>query len=97
MDTATKRLEMLLELRPKPTKVAVLFDPRDRAAHHEATVVARAAREAKLQVTSHEVRSLADAQVAFRTTSTTRPNATCGKKSWMGSGRSRLAEANGRK
>ena len=75
VDTATKRLEMALELKPKPAKLAVLFDGGDHAARDEASVVTRAALNAKLQVTTYEVRTLADAQAAFGSMGTARPHA----------------------
>lgn len=74
VDTATKRFEMALELKPRLAKLAVLFDPADRAARHEATVVESAARDARVQVTAFEVRSAADARAAFAAMATSRPH-----------------------
>lgn len=74
VDTATKRLELALELRPKPSKLAVLFDGSDRSAKHEATVVTRAARAVKMQVVTYEVRTPTDAKAAFVSMAATRPH-----------------------
>lgn len=67
VDTAPKRLELAMELRPKLTHLAVLFETGNRDAQLEVEVVSNAARKAKITVDTFEVRSLPDVQAAFVT------------------------------
>ena len=64
-DTATKRFELALELRPKLTRLAVLFDSDDRVAQLETEIVASAARKAKINVLTFDVHGLTDVLAAF--------------------------------
>jgi putative ABC transport system substrate-binding protein len=74
-DTATKRLELVLELRPKLTRLALLYDSHDRVAQREAEIVATAARQAKLRVSTFDVHDLTDVQAAFAAMAKNRPQA----------------------
>ena len=74
-DTATKRLELALELRPKLTRLAVLFDSHDRVAQLESEIVTRAARKAKVTVVSFDVHGLTDVRAAFASMAKSRPQA----------------------
>ena len=65
VDTATKRLELAMELRPKLTHLAVLFETGNRDAQREVEVVSNAARKEKITVITFEVRRLPDVQAAF--------------------------------
>jgi putative ABC transport system substrate-binding protein len=65
VDTATKHLELALELRPRPTRLAILFDGDDRAAQLELEALKTAARKAQLTVVAFDVRSLHDLDTAF--------------------------------
>jgi putative ABC transport system substrate-binding protein len=65
VDTATKRLELALELRPRPTRLAVFFDGEDRAARLEVDVLKTAARKARVTVAAFDVRNLHDLDAAF--------------------------------
>jgi putative ABC transport system substrate-binding protein len=64
-DTATKRLELAMELRPKLMHLALLYDSHDRVAQREAEMVTTAARGAKLRVVTFDVHNLTDVQAAF--------------------------------
>lgn len=75
VDTATKRLELALELRPKPSRLAVLFDGADWAAQREAEIVISAARAAKVTVVAYELRVPSDMQTAFTSMTRRRPQA----------------------
>ena len=74
-DTATKRLQLALELRPKLTRLAVLFDSHDRVAQLESEIVTRAARKAKVTVVSFDVHGLTDVRAAFASMAKSRPQA----------------------
>ncbi len=65
VDTATKRLELAMELRPKLTHLALLFETGNRDAQLEVEVVSNAARKAKITVVTFAVRRLPDVQAAF--------------------------------
>jgi ABC-type uncharacterized transport system substrate-binding protein len=67
VDTATKRLELIFELRPKLSRLAVLFDKADSAARLEAEAVSRAAQTGKVAATSVGIRGLSDLHAAFAT------------------------------
>ena len=64
-DTATKRLELVFELLPKLSTLAVLFDEGDRAARLEADAVSSTARRAKVAVLSVAIRGSLDLPSAF--------------------------------
>lgn len=64
-DTATKRLELTLELRPRLTGLALLYDSNDNVARKEEEIVTAAARKMKIRVVSFDVHSLADAKAGF--------------------------------
>lgn len=74
-DTATKRLELALQLRPKPTRLAVLFDSNDKVAQLEADIVASAAQNAKVEVLTFDVHGPTDIQAAFGSMAKRRPQA----------------------
>ena len=74
-DTATKRLELALELRPKLTRLAVLFDSHDKVAQLEAEIVTSAARKAKVTVVTFDVHGLTDVRAAFASMARSRPQA----------------------
>src|SRR3979490_1190678 len=72
-DTATKRLELAFELRPKLTRLAVLFDSHDKVAQLEAEIVAGAAQKARVTVVTFDVHGLTDIQAAFASMAKSRP------------------------
>jgi len=74
-DTATKRLELALELRPKLTRLALLYDSNDRVAEREKEIVTTAAQKAKLTVVSYDIHDLSDAKAAFASMAKDRPQA----------------------
>lgn len=74
-DTATKRLELALELRPKLTRLAVLFDSYDRVAQLEAEIVTSAAQKAKVTVVTFDVHGLTDVRTAFASMAKSRTQA----------------------
>jgi putative ABC transport system substrate-binding protein len=74
-DTATKRLELALELRPRLTRLAVLFDSHDTVAQLEAEIVTSTAQQMKLRVVTYDVHGLTDIQAAFGSMAKTRPQA----------------------
>jgi putative ABC transport system substrate-binding protein len=74
-DTATKRLELALQLRPKLTLLALLYDGSDKVAQREREVIISAAREAKVRVATFDIRSLSDAKTAFASMAKDRPQA----------------------
>jgi len=74
-DTATKRLELALELKPKLARLALLFDSRDRVALLESEIVRSAARQAKVRVTTFDVHGLTDIKAAFASMKKDRPQA----------------------
>jgi putative ABC transport system substrate-binding protein len=74
-DTATKRLELAMELRPKLTRLAVLFDSNDRVAQLETEIVASAAQKAKISVGTFDVHGLTDVRAAFASMAKSRPQA----------------------
>jgi len=74
-DTATKRLELALELRPKLTRLAVLFDSHDRVAQLEAEIVTIAAQKSKVTVVAFDIHGLTDVRSAFASMATSRPQA----------------------
>ena len=73
VDGAPKRFELALELKPKLSSLAVLFDDSDRAARREAQVVTNLAREAKIAVATYKVRTVTDVQAAFAAMTNSRP------------------------
>ena len=73
VDTATKRLELAMELRPKLTRLAVLFESGNREAQLEAEIVISAARKAKITVVAFEVQRLSDVQATFVAMAKSRP------------------------
>jgi putative ABC transport system substrate-binding protein len=72
-DTATKRLELALELRPRLTQLALLYDSNDKVAQRERDIVSSAARAAHIKVLPLDVHGLADIQAAFATLPKSRP------------------------
>ncbi len=74
-DTATERLELALELRPKLTYLAVVYDGNDNVAVRERDIVTTAARNANLRVVTHDVRNLGEANAAFAAMGKDRPQA----------------------
>jgi putative ABC transport system substrate-binding protein len=74
-DTATKRLELALELRPKLARLAVLFDSHDKVAQLESEIVTSAAEKLKVTVDSLDVHGLTDVQAAFASMAKRRPHA----------------------
>jgi putative ABC transport system substrate-binding protein len=74
-DTATKRLELALELRPKLTYLALVYDGTDKVAQRERDIVFTAARNAHLRVVTFDVRNLHDATTAFAAMGKDRPQA----------------------
>jgi putative ABC transport system substrate-binding protein len=68
-DTATKRLELALELKPKLTNLALLYDSNDNVARREEQIVSAAAKRARIRVVTFDVHSLSDAKAAFATIS----------------------------
>ena len=64
-----------MELRPKLTHLAVLFETGNRDAQLEVEVVSIAARKAKIAVDTFEVRRLPDVQAAFVSMAKSRPHA----------------------
>ena len=74
-DTATKRLELAMELRPKLTHLALLYDSHDKVAQLEVEIVTTAARKAKVRVVTFDVHSLTDVQAAFASMAKNRPQA----------------------
>lgn len=74
-DTATKRLELALELRPKLTHLALLYDSNDKVAQRERDIVTTAARTSKIKVVTHDVHNLKDATSAFAAMGKDRPQA----------------------
>ena len=74
-DTATKRLELALELRPKLRHLALLYDGNDKVAQREMQIVTTAAHQAKIKVVSFDVRNLTDARAAFASMAKDRPQA----------------------
>ena len=64
-DTATKRLELALELKPKLTRLAVLFDSDDKVAQLEVEIVTTAAKKAKVTVEAFDVHERGDITAAF--------------------------------
>ena len=75
VDTATKRLELAMELRPKLTHLALLFETGNRDAQLEMEVVGNSARKVKVTVDTFAVRSLPDVQAAFVSMAKGRPQA----------------------
>jgi putative ABC transport system substrate-binding protein len=74
-DTATKRLELALELRPKLTYLAVVYDGNDKVAVRERDIVTTAARNANVRVVTYDVRNLSEATAAFAAMGKDRPQA----------------------
>jgi putative ABC transport system substrate-binding protein len=74
-DTATKRLELALELRPRPTYLALVYDGNDQVAQRERDIVTAAARNARLRIVTYDIRNLSDATAAFAAMSRDRPQA----------------------
>ena len=74
-DTATKRLELALELRPKLTYLAVVYDGNDNVAVRERDIVTTAARNTNLRVVTYDVRNLGEATAAFAAMGKDRPQA----------------------
>ena len=74
-DTAGKRLELLSEVLPKVSRVAVLWNAADPAKVIEFADTQRAARALKIALQSVEVRSARDFEPAFTAILKTRPNA----------------------
>lgn len=74
-DTATKRLELALELRPKLTHLALLYDSNDKVAQRERDIVTTAARTSKIKVVTLDVHNLKDATSAFAAMGKDRPQA----------------------
>jgi putative ABC transport system substrate-binding protein len=72
-DTATKRLELALELRPKLTHLALLYDSNDKVAQRERDIVTAAARKVKVRVVIFDVHSATDAKAAFASMVKERP------------------------
>ena len=72
-DTATKRLELALELRPKLTRLALLFDSDDKVAQLEARIVTSAAPKTKIKVDAYDVHEIKDIQSAFASMAKSRP------------------------
>lgn len=64
-DTATKRLELALELRPKLKHLALLYDSNDKVAQREKEILTAAARKAKVKVVTFDVHNPADVKAAF--------------------------------
>jgi putative ABC transport system substrate-binding protein len=75
VDTATKRLELVLELRPRPTRLAVLFDGDDRAAQLEVEALKNAARNAQVALATFDVRNRRDLSAASASMAGKRPQA----------------------
>ena len=65
VDSAPKRLELALELRPKVSRLAVMYGRGNREAQLEAEIVTQAARKANIAVFSYEVQRLPDVLAAF--------------------------------
>jgi len=74
-DTATKRLELALELRPKLTHLALAYDGNDKVAQRERDIVMAAARNANVRVVTYDVRNLRDATAAFAAMGKDQPQA----------------------
>ena len=74
-DTATKRLELALELRPKLTHLALLYDSNDKVAQRERDIVTTAARPFKIKVVTFDAHNLKDAASAFSAMGKDRPQA----------------------
>jgi putative ABC transport system substrate-binding protein len=74
-DTATKRLELALELRPKLTYLALLYDGNDKVAQRERDITVAAARNSHVRVVTFDVRSLSDVTGAFAAMAKDRPQA----------------------
>lgn len=74
-DTATKRLELALELRPKLTHLALLYDGNDKVAQRERDIMVAAARNFHVRVVTFDVRSLSDVTGAFAAMPKDRPQA----------------------
>jgi len=74
-DTATKRLELALELKPRMTDLALLYDSDDNVARREEEIVVAAARKVKIRVVTFDVHNLADAKAAFAAMARDRPQA----------------------
>ena len=74
-DTATKRLELALELRPKLTHLALLYDSNDKVAQRERDIVTAAARTSKIKVVTFDAHNLKDATSAFAAMGKDRPQA----------------------
>jgi putative ABC transport system substrate-binding protein len=72
-DTATKRLELALELRPKLTHLALIYDGNDKVAQRERDIVMTAAQKTNLRLVTYDVRNLANATAAFAAMSKDRP------------------------
>lgn len=64
-DTATKRLEFALELRPKLRHLALVYDSNDKVAQREKEILTTAARKAKVKVVAFDVHNRADVKAAF--------------------------------
>lgn len=74
-DTATKRLELALELRPKLNQLALLYDSSDNVAQREEEIVTATARNAKIRVVTFDMHDLGDAKTAFASMARDRPQA----------------------
>ena len=74
-ELAGKRLELLREIEPKTSRVAVLFDPRSAAGHAHVNEAQSAARSLKVQLQLLELREPADLEGAFRAASKARADA----------------------
>ena len=74
-ELAGKRLELLRELEPKITKVAVFFDPRSPAGHAHLKDAESAAGKLKMQLQLLELREPGDLEPAFRAARAARADA----------------------
>ena len=74
-ELAGKRLELLREINPKISKVAVFFDPRSPAGHAHLKETESAARVLKMQLQLLELREPDDLEQAFRAARTARADA----------------------
>jgi putative ABC transport system substrate-binding protein len=74
-DTATKRLQLALELRPKLRYLALVYDGNDNVAQRERDIVVTAARSFNVRVVPFDVRNLSDATSAFAAMAKDRPQA----------------------
>lgn len=74
-ELAGKRLELLKEIAPRATRVAVLFDPRSPAGHAHVTEVKAAAHALKVELQLLEAREPTDLERVFRAARSARADA----------------------